>query len=150
MASGDTKTEAMLRILGNGGSADAYRGCCNTKTQSYVLDAIDRVQGLEDEVDELKNNPDVVDIVATYQDLQNYDTSTLTDKDIIRVLADETHSGDSTYYRWDESTETFTLIGYIQGSIPNTVIDTIWFGTQAQYDNLQSYSDKTLYLIQEV
>lgn len=28
MASGDTKTEAMLRILGNGGSADAYRGWC--------------------------------------------------------------------------------------------------------------------------
>ena len=31
MASGDTKTEALLNILGNGGSGDEYRGCCNTK-----------------------------------------------------------------------------------------------------------------------
>ena len=54
MASGDTKTEAMLNALGNGGSADEFRGCCNTKTQQYILDAIDRVQNVEDEVEELK------------------------------------------------------------------------------------------------
>ena len=46
MASGDTKTEAMLNILGNGGSGDEFRGCCNTKTQQYILDAIDRINSL--------------------------------------------------------------------------------------------------------
>lgn len=46
MASGDTKTEAMLNVLGNGGSGDEFRGCCNTKTQSYILDAIDRINSL--------------------------------------------------------------------------------------------------------
>lgn len=46
MASGDTKTEALLNILGNGGSGDEYRGCCNTKTQQYILDAIDRINSL--------------------------------------------------------------------------------------------------------
>ena len=149
MASGDTKTEAMLNILGNGGSAAAYRGCCNTKTQSYILDAIDRVQAVEDEVEELKNNPDVVDIVATYQDLEDYDTTTLTDKDIIRVLSDSTHGGDSTFYRWDADTDSFEFVGYIQGSIPNTVVDTIWFGTQDQYDAITPKASKTLYLVQE-
>ena len=47
MASGDTKTEAMLNVLGNGGSGDEFRGCCNTKTQQYILDAIDRINELD-------------------------------------------------------------------------------------------------------
>ena len=111
MASGDTKTEAMLNALGNGGSADEFRGCCNTKTQQYILDAIDRVQNVEDEVEELKNNPDVVDIVDTYADLQAYDTQHLTENDIIRVLQDETHSGNSTYYRFTKNPDTWTFIG---------------------------------------
>ena len=115
MASGDTKTEALLNILGNGGDASDYRGCCNTKTQSYILDAIDRVQNVEDEVEELKNNPDVVDIVDTYADLQAYDTQHLSNNDIIRVLADETHSGNSTYYRFTKNPDTWTFIGEIAG-----------------------------------
>lgn len=115
MASGDTKTEAMLNVLGNGGSGDEFRGCCNTKTQQYILDAIDRVQNVEDEVEELKNNPDVVDIVDTYADLQAYDTQHLTENDIIRVLQDETHSGNSTYYRFTKNPDTWTFIGEISG-----------------------------------
>lgn len=47
MANGDTKTEAMLNVLGNGGSGDEFRGCCNTKTQSYILDAIDRINAIQ-------------------------------------------------------------------------------------------------------
>lgn len=47
MASGDTKTEALLNILGNGGDASQYKGCCNTKTQQYILDAIDRIDSLD-------------------------------------------------------------------------------------------------------
>ena len=75
---------------------------------------LDRTAGdktLQDEIDEMKNSPDVVDIVATYADLQAYDTSKLGDKDVIRVLADETHNGDSTYYRFNKSSGTFTYIG---------------------------------------
>ena len=47
MASGDTKTEALLNVLGNGGSGDEFRGCCNTKTQQYILDAIDRINSIQ-------------------------------------------------------------------------------------------------------
>ena len=117
MASGDTKTEAMLNTLGNGGNADEFRGCCNTKTQQYILDAIDRVQNVEDEVEELKNNPDVVDIVDTYADLQAYDTQHLTENDIIRVLQDETHSNNSTYYRFTKNPDTWTFIGEVSGGV---------------------------------
>lgn len=68
---------------------------------------------LQEEIDDIKNSPDVVDIVPTYAALQAYDTSKLGDKDIIRVLADETHDGQSTYYRWDKATSTWIYIGAV-------------------------------------
>lgn len=120
MASGDTKTEQMLNALGNGGDASQFRGCCNTKTQNYILDAIDRMDNIETEVEDLKNNPDVVDIVPTYQDLLDYDTSTLTDNDIIRVLSDSTHDNKSSFYRYDADTQSFVFIGAIDNYVTNT------------------------------
>ena len=82
-----------------------------TREEMYLEGAIGRVEAVEQEVEDIKNNPDVADIVATYAALQAYDKSTLTDKDVIRVLADETHSGDSTYYRYSKSSDAFTYIG---------------------------------------
>lgn len=120
MASGDTKTEQMLNVLGNGGDASQFRGCCNTKTQNYILDAIDRMDSIETEVEDLKNNPDVVDIVATYQDLLDYDTSTLTNNDIIRVLSDSTHNNKSSFYRYNADTQSFVFIGAIDNYVTNT------------------------------
>ena len=112
MASGDTKTQQYLDIAANGTRADLPSdNCCNTRTQSLIVGVAERIMDVEDEVEELKNNPDVADIVATYADLQAYDTSKLTDKDIIRVLTDETHDDASTYYRWSTSSQTFTYIG---------------------------------------
>ena len=68
---------------------------------------------LQREIDAIKNSPDVVDIVATYAALQAYDTSSLGDKDVIRVLADETHDGQSTYYRWSLNSQTWSYIGAV-------------------------------------
>lgn len=47
MGSGDTRTEQMLYVLGNGGTSDQFNGCCNTKEQTYILNAIDRMNELE-------------------------------------------------------------------------------------------------------
>lgn len=88
-----------------------------------TLDAIDHYVGeeaaareaadeeLEQEIEDLRNNPDVVDIVGTYADLQSYDTSDLGDNDIIKVLQDETHDDASTYYKWHKTTSTWEYIG---------------------------------------
>lgn len=82
-----------------------------SRKEAY-LDAIDgRMDGIEEDIENLKNNPDVVDVVNTYADLQAYDKTKLTDNDIIRVLNDETHDGESTYYRYSTATQTFTYIG---------------------------------------
>lgn len=122
MASGDTRTQQYLGIAANGNRADLPgETCCETRTQTLTREVAERVIGLDEEVQELKNNPDVVDIVETYQDLEDYDTSTLTNKDIIRVLQDSTHSGNSTYYRWNSATEEFDFVGEISGGSVNVV-----------------------------
>ena len=66
---------------------------------------------LQGQIDAISASSDVVDIVGTYADLQNYDTSKLKDNDIIKVLQDSTQGNATTYYRWSTTTQTFTLIG---------------------------------------
>ena len=66
---------------------------------------------LQGQIDAITASSDVTDIVGTYAQLQAYDTSTLGDNDIIKVLQDEQHNGETTYYRWSTATQTFTLIG---------------------------------------
>lgn len=96
-------------------SSDGIPTAITADIPQEVLDSIeeleDDVVDLQEQIDDLKNSPDVVDIVATYADLQSYDTSRLGDNDVIRVLADETHDGESSYYRWNATTQTWTFIG---------------------------------------
>ena len=61
---------------------------------------------LQGQIDAITAASDVVDIVGTYAELQQYDTSKLTADDIVKVLQDSTHSGATAYYRW-------TLIGSV-------------------------------------
>lgn len=71
----------------------------------------EEIARVDQEIEDLRNSPDVVDIVPTYAALQTYDTTTLGDKDVVRVLADETHQGTSSYYRWNKAQGTWTYIG---------------------------------------
>lgn len=66
---------------------------------------------LQSQIDAISASSDVTDIVGTYAELQSYDTSTLGDNDIIKVLQDESRNGETTYYRWSTTTQSFTLIG---------------------------------------
>lgn len=69
------------------------------------------IDAVAQDLEDLKNSPDVVDIVPTYAALQAYDTSKLGDNDEVRVLADETHDGASAYYRWDKTNNQWVFIG---------------------------------------
>ena len=55
---------------------------------------------LQGQIDAITASSDVVDVVSTYSDLENYDTTKLTDKDLIKVMQDSTHSNALSYYRW--------------------------------------------------
>ena len=86
----------------------------STDIPSVSAEATAREQadnGLQSQIDAITVSSDVKDIVGTYAALEAYDTSTLGNNDIIKVLQDETHDDETTYYRWSTITDTFTLIG---------------------------------------
>lgn len=68
------------------------------ETEATTRDAAD--QELQEQIDAIVASSDVVDIVGTYTELQNYDTSKLSNNDIIKVLSDSTKDDATTYYRW--------------------------------------------------
>lgn len=78
-------------------------------TEAETRDAADLE--LQGQIDAISSASDVVDVVGTYAELQNYDTSKLSDNDIIKVLTDETHDDAISYYRWNDTTNAFTYIG---------------------------------------
>lgn len=80
--------------------------------ESTYAEATD-IADIWEEIEEIEAASDVTDVVGTYAELEDYDTSKLKDNDIIKVLEDETQNDQITYYRWDTDTETFTLIGAI-------------------------------------
>ena len=78
-------------------------------TEAETRDAADL--DLQEQIDAISSASDVVDVVGTYAELQSYDTSKLSDNDIIKVLTDETHDDAISYYRWNDTTNVFTYIG---------------------------------------
>ncbi len=88
----------------------SYAGVEMTSLTS-IPDVTAAEERLQKQIDAISASSDVTDIVGTYAELENYDTSTLGDNDIIKVLQDEAHNNETTYYRWDEQTSSFTLIG---------------------------------------
>lgn len=71
----------------------------------------DTDRDLQAQIDAISSRSDVVDVVASYAELVAYDTSTLADNDVIKVLADETHEDAIAYYRWSTTTEAWSFIG---------------------------------------
>jgi hypothetical protein len=55
---------------------------------------------LQSQIDAIVSQSDVVDIVGTYQELVDYDTTHISENDIVKVLSDSTHDDGKTYYRW--------------------------------------------------
>ena len=68
-------------------------------------------QEIWQEIETIEASSDVVDVVGTYAELQQYDTSKLHNNDLIKVLADETHDDAITYYRWNKLSSQFTYVG---------------------------------------
>lgn len=83
--------------------------------ESALLDEVEDRENadtaLQSQIDAISASSDVKDIVGTYADLEAYDTTTLGNNDIIKVLQDETQNDATTYYRYSTSTQSFTLIG---------------------------------------
>lgn len=97
-----------------------------------------------DEIEAIEAASDVVDIVGTYAELENYDTSALKDNDIIKVLADETHDDAIAYYRWNDSSDEFVFVGVEGPYYTASETDTLLAGKQDKLiagSNIQIASD---------
>lgn len=81
----------------------------NLTTEATTREAEDNK--LQNQIDGLANRSDVVDVVSTYADLEAYDTSKLGDKDVIKVMTDETHGNAISYYRWNKTDSTWAYVG---------------------------------------
>lgn len=99
---------------------------------------------LQTQIDAITASSDVVDIVGTYEELEEYDTSKLTDNDIIKVISDETVGGATTYYRWEN--HEWVYIGaegpYYTKNETDALLDQK-LDAEALDDALENYYDKT-------
>lgn len=84
--------------LGNADSALQEHQSLSAYRTASAQDVIDN--GLQGQIDALVSKSDVVDVVGTYAQLQAYDTGTLLDNDVVKVLDDSAHSNQRSYYRW--------------------------------------------------
>ena len=96
--------------------------------------------GLQGQIDAITSKSDVVDVVATYADLQAYDTQHLGDNDVIKVLDDETHGDALTYYRWSKTNQTWTFIGQEAPYYSKSQTDTLLLGKQNTIDSSHKLS----------
>lgn len=62
---------------------------------------------LQSQIDAIVTAKDVTDIVGTYTELLDYDTSSLAINSIIKVLVDSTHDNASSYYEWNGTSWTY-------------------------------------------
>lgn len=93
----------------------------NKTSQDLGLADDDDINNLQSQIDAITVSSDVVDVLGTYQDLLNYDTSELGDNDIVKVLQDSTHGDAMSYYRWDSTK--WTAINVVD-EIPNNYMTT--------------------------
>lgn len=91
--------------------AKTAEGNLDTAVQNETTARQTADDNLQTQIDAIVASTDVKDVVGTKADLNTYDTGTLGNNDIIKVLNDESEGGAITYYRWNTETKTFTLIG---------------------------------------
>lgn len=102
MPAADTKTQQLLYALGHrGASTAAANGCCNTKTQGYILDAITRITNEEDARADgdtnLQNQINTINnttLPDNYATIQYVDTQVGDIETILATLTTGTGTGD--------------------------------------------------------
>ena len=83
------------------------------KLNKEIQDRKDGDNNLQSQIDAINAGTDVVDVVGTKAELNSYETSKLTDRDIVKVLNDESQDGAQTYYRWSTTEQSWTLVGKV-------------------------------------
>lgn len=122
---------------------------CITSIEAYQIfetkvDASASHNDLQAQIDAIESKSDVVDVVGTHEELEEYDTSKLGDNDIIKVLNDEEEDGAIAYYRYDKETDSFELISaigpyYTKGETDTNFLKKV--DAETKYQHKVIYSD---------
>lgn len=91
----------------------------NINTEASTRENADK--NLQTQIDAINARKDVVDVVGTIEELEAYDTSSLTELDIVKVLSDSTQADRQSYYRWVEGS--WVYIGSDAASYTKAEID---------------------------
>lgn len=95
----------------------------NTAIEAEASAREDADTALNTRIDEVINSPDVRYIVESYADLEALDKATVGDQDYARVLVDETHDGQSTFYQFSKANNDWTYIGAAGAYYTKTEVD---------------------------
>ena len=93
--------------------------------QDTIVISPKTVNEIKQDIEDLKGATDCADVVGTKAELDAYDTSSLTDQAIIKVLQDESQNDAQTYYRYNKSSDSFTLIGELGPYYTKSESDTL-------------------------
>ena len=105
----DNELQAQINaIKGNSSeSIESLKSSIDTSNELIAQETSDREQAIEEvktAIDEIDARSDVVDIVASYADLEEY-TKKLTKDDVVKVLVDEEHDNYVSYYKVDKASK---------------------------------------------
>lgn len=122
-------------------SYNILQGESNEFPRNIILDAnyIGDIQAnLQEQIDDISAKGGVVDIVANKAALDNYDTSKLTDGNIVQVLQDETHNNAAVYYKWYADEQQFEYLGEEEPYYSKDEIDQALSDINARLDGINS------------
>ena len=116
-------------------------------TTPVTTNLVAAANDLQRQIQVIVDKKDVVDLVEHYSDLIAYDTATLGDNDVIKVLSDETNNDATTFYRWvdvpstpDVSVATkaaldaYSTTGLQEGDVAEVTADETHSGNLAYYE----------------
>jgi hypothetical protein len=107
---------------------------------------------LQSQIDTIEATQNVIDLVGTYADLQDYNTSAVKENDKIQVLEDSTRDNQTTIYSWENDAWSYIgMLGpyYTKSQVDSTVSDInsaisdeISRATSAEVDIISDLSDE--------
>ena len=108
----------------------------DTTQDTDIRNLKEKDTNLQEQIDALVSRSDIVDIVSNKAGLDAYDITTITANDVIKVLKDENHKNETTYYRLIDNVWTF--LGSIGAHYTKSESDTIF----ATKDELNTEKEK--------
>lgn len=119
-------------------SYNILQGESNEYPKNILLDANyvhDIRVNLQTSIDKVDSKTGIVDVVANKQRLDNYNTTSLKDGDLIKVMIDESRGDITAYYKWVYDRQQFECVGEINPYYTKSETDVLLSAINTRIDN---------------